>query len=71
MVMLATVSATFPVLDSVTRCELLVEFTMTAAKVSVAGETAATAAGPVPVPLKVAFCALPVGLSLATKASPG
>ena len=54
VVMPATLSAALPVLDSVTVCELLVDFTNSAANVSVAGETLATGtASPVPVRLMV------------------
>ena len=44
-------------LESVTVCGLLVELTMSAAKVSVAGETPAT--GPVPNPVRLTVCVLP------------
>ena len=54
VVMPATLSAALPVLDSVTVCELLVDFTNSAANVSVAGEMLATGtASPVPVRLTV------------------
>lgn len=55
--MLPTTSAKFPALDSVTACVLLLEFTMRAAKVSVAGETSAT--GAVAVPVRLTVCVLP------------
>ena len=52
VVMLATVSAAPPVLESVTVCELLVDFTKRAANWSVVAETTATGtAAPVPVRL--------------------
>jgi hypothetical protein len=58
LVMLATARAMFPVLDSVTACALLVEFTRSAAKVRAVGETLAT--GEVPVPVRLTDWMLPV-----------
>jgi hypothetical protein len=52
VVMPPTLSAALPVLDSVTVCELLVDFTKSAAKVSVRGETPATGTDS-PVPVRV------------------
>jgi hypothetical protein len=57
VVVLATASATFPVLDSVTACALLVEFSSRAAKVRAVGETLAT--GEVPVPVRLTVWVLP------------
>jgi len=56
----ATESAALPVLDKVTVCELVEEFTMVAAKVSEAGEMPARGAGVVPVPVKLTVWVLPV-----------
>jgi hypothetical protein len=56
----ATESAALPVLDRVTACELVEEFTMVAAKVSEAGEMPARGAGVVPVPVKLTVWVLPV-----------
>lgn len=60
--MLPTASAKFPVLDSVTACELLVDFTSRAVNVSAAVETLAT--GAVPVPVRLTVCVLPATPSL-------
>lgn len=63
--MLATVSARLPVLESVTACEPVVEFTGRAAKVSVVGERPASGAVPVPVRLTVCvLLAMPLLLSV-------
>jgi hypothetical protein len=55
----ATASAALPELDSVAACELVEEFTMVAAKVSEEGETPATGAEVVPVPVKLTVWVLP------------
>ena len=58
VVTLATASARLPVFESVRACEPLVALTCCAMKLSVAGDTPAS--GAVPVPVKPTVCVLPV-----------